>query len=199
MVDDLFQRLEREGLLDNTYIFYSSDNGFHISQHRLVTGKNCGYEEDTNVPLIVRGPNIPKGVTKRAVSSHVDLVPTFFDIAGIPLRDDFDGTPLPLTKDSDQGQREVAAIEFWTLWAPPSQGVGKVNNVYKAVRLVGEGYNLYYAVWCTNEHELYDMTVRLYDWLYAELTICRRIPGRWSISSKADSTIKTPKDPPTSG
>lgn len=33
------------------------------------------------------------------------------------------------------------------------------NNTYKALRLIGEGYNLYYSVWCSNEHELYDLKV----------------------------------------
>jgi len=33
------------------------------------------------------------------------------------------------------------------------------NNTYKALRIIGDGYNLYYSVWCTNEHELYDLTV----------------------------------------
>jgi hypothetical protein len=34
------------------------------------------------------------------------------------------------------------------------------NNTYKAIRIIGSGYNLYYSIWCTNEHELYDMDVR---------------------------------------
>jgi N-acetylglucosamine-6-sulfatase len=34
-----------------------------------------------------------------------------------------------------------------------------INNTYKALRVIGQNYNLYYSVWCTNEHELYDMTV----------------------------------------
>lgn len=34
------------------------------------------------------------------------------------------------------------------------------NNTYKSVRIIGEEYNLYYSVWCSNEHELYDLTVR---------------------------------------
>ena len=34
------------------------------------------------------------------------------------------------------------------------------NNTYKSVRILGEGYNLYYSVWCHGEHELYDLTVR---------------------------------------
>lgn len=43
------------------------------------------------------------------------------------------------------------------------------NNTYKSVRLLGEGYNLYYSVWCNNEHELYDLSVspelERIDWL----------------------------------
>ena len=33
------------------------------------------------------------------------------------------------------------------------------NNTYKALRIIGDDYNLYYSVWCTNEHELYDLKV----------------------------------------
>lgn len=32
------------------------------------------------------------------------------------------------------------------------------NNTYKSARVVGDGYSLYYAIWCNNDHELYDMT-----------------------------------------
>lgn len=38
-------------------------------------------------------------------------------------------------------------------------GIFIPNNTYKSVRLLGEGYNLYYSVWCNNEHELYDLSV----------------------------------------
>ena len=34
-----------------------------------------------------------------------------------------------------------------------------LNNTYKALRVIGEDYNLYYSVWCTNEHQLYDLSV----------------------------------------
>lgn len=36
-----------------------------------------------------------------------------------------------------------------------------LNNTYKAVRIIGEDYDLYYSVWCNNEHELYDIKVRV--------------------------------------
>lgn len=44
-------------------------------------------------------------------------------------------------------------------WPGPGGSIKIPNNTYKAVRLLGDGYNIYYSVWCNNEHELYDLTV----------------------------------------
>ncbi|KAH8884096.1 Arylsulphatase [Thozetella sp. PMI_491] len=159
----LFDRLENsypKSVLENTYIFFSSDNGFHLSQHRLAPGKTCGYEEDVNVPLLVRGPGIAKGKVSNAVSAHVDFAPTFLSLAGISMREDFDGQAIPLQEQDQQSKIEHASIEMWRLKAPAEQGAstGAINNTYKSIRLIGKDYNLYYSVWCTNEHELYDMT-----------------------------------------
>ena len=74
-------RLADYGILDNTYIIYSTDNGYHISQHRLNPGKECGFEEDINIPLIVRGPGVPVGEAN-VVTAHTDLAPTILKIAG---------------------------------------------------------------------------------------------------------------------
>ena len=61
MVGDLVEALRESGELDNTYIFFTSDNGFHLGQHRLDAGKWTAYEEDIRVPLLVRGPGVPEG------------------------------------------------------------------------------------------------------------------------------------------
>lgn len=45
-------------------------------------------------------------------------------------------------------------------WTDEKPVVFKANNTYKALRVISKEYNLYYSVWCTNEHELYDLTVR---------------------------------------
>lgn len=132
------QRLDKAGILENTCIVYTSDNGYHISQHRMHPGKECSYETDINVPFIIRGPDIPKNKITQAVTSHTDLAPTFLSLAGIPLRPDFDGQPLPLQKlatdtemlqhkvtelyegDGDElrGESEHVGIEFWGLAIP---------------------------------------------------------------------------------
>lgn len=117
MVDGLVTRLEQHGVLENTYIVYSSDNGFHIGQHRLQPGKSCGYEEDINIPLIVRGAGVAKNYSTDIVTTHTDLAPTFFELLGIPLHDEFDGRPIPVTREGIeqkiQERREHAGVEYW--------------------------------------------------------------------------------------
>ncbi|KAL2867830.1 sulfatase family protein [Aspergillus lucknowensis] len=174
LVDSLVTRLEASGQADNTFIIYTSDNGYHIGQHRLPPGKTCGFEEDIRVPLLIRGPGVPPDVTEEAVTTHIDLAPSIFDLAGIPLRDDFDGTPIPLPSaaDSVRPRHEHVTVEYWGLGylegkrgrlSNPDNTPFTQNNTYKSVRIIGETYNLYYSVWCTNEHELYDLTTDPYQ------------------------------------
>lgn len=113
LVDSLVTRLEESDQLDNTYIIYTSDNGFHIGQHRLPPGKTCGFEEDIRVPLFIRGPGVMKDNVQDAVTTHIDLAPTIFHLAGIPARDDFDGTAIPVTIDVDVERHEHVTVEYW--------------------------------------------------------------------------------------
>jgi len=94
MVENIVKTLESLGALENTYIFFSSDNGFHMGEHRLLTGKNTAFEEDINVPLLIRGPNIPADATVNALAGNVDLASTFAEIAGIKTPDFVDGRSL---------------------------------------------------------------------------------------------------------
>ncbi|KAF1953000.1 Arylsulphatase [Byssothecium circinans] len=181
LVDNVIAYLSDNDLLDNTYIIYTSDNGFHIGQHRLQPGKTCAFEEDINVPFYIRGPGIEKGRTVDLVTTHTDIVPTLFELAGIDLRSDFDGKPIPVTESKireaelkNGGKSEHVNVEFWGVGIEEGKFGGEFcgemalsscaalhvrgqNNTYKALRISGEGYNIMYSVWCTNEHELYDM------------------------------------------
>ncbi|KAI0188915.1 alkaline-phosphatase-like protein [Xylaria flabelliformis] len=167
LVDSLVHRLEDLGILDNTYILYSTDNGYHIGQHRLHPSKQCSFEEDINIPLIIRGPDVPEGFATDIVTTHTDLAPTILRIAGAPPRDDFDGLAIPLTRaglDQAKDERhEHVTVEHWGFgsneglvldWYPRLYW----NNTYKAMRVIGKSYNLHYQVWCNNEHELHDLT-----------------------------------------
>jgi len=79
-VGRVLTRLEQEGLLDRTVIFFMTDHG--ISHAR---GKQFLYNEGTHVPLVVRGPGIPAGQVRDDLVEHIDLAATSLGLAGIPL------------------------------------------------------------------------------------------------------------------
>ncbi|KAL2840171.1 Six-hairpin glycosidase-like protein [Aspergillus pseudoustus] len=165
LVDKLITRLEESGLIHNTYIIYSSDNGFHIGHHRLPPGKTTSYEEDIRVPFFVRGPGIKPNQTEDRVTTHIDFAPTIFELLGLPLRDDFDGTPMRIAKNSSAVAHEHVTVEYWGTAVlegnysrlSPTFTYRMPNTTYKSARIVSEKYNLFYAVWCNNDHELYDL------------------------------------------
>ncbi|KAL4946009.1 hypothetical protein BDV06DRAFT_235591 [Aspergillus oleicola] len=167
MIDSLVTRLDEAGVLDNTYIFFSTDNGYHVGQHAMRPGKNCGYDTDTNVPLIVRGPDIAENSSVDIVTSHTDLAPTFLDIAGT-TRDGLDGKSILNPDSSAKNKTEHAAIEYWGLAVPEGiygyisnqtdvqNHIGK-QNTYKALRLISDDYSIYWARWCSGEREFYNL------------------------------------------
>jgi N-acetylglucosamine-6-sulfatase len=127
IVDKVVCKLTEHNILDNTYIIYTSDNGYHIGQHRLEPGKTCAFEEDINVPFLMRGPGIKKGETVDTVTTHTDIVPTLFELAGIKQRKEFDGQPMPVTKKAIQAAKkskksEHVNVEFW--------GIGGQEGAY---------------------------------------------------------------------
>ncbi|KAM0414589.1 hypothetical protein ACHAPT_013571 [Fusarium lateritium] len=154
MVQDIVKQLEAKSILHNTYIIYTTDNGYHIGQHRLQPGKTCGYEEDINIPLIVRGPGAPRNHTTDIVTTHTDIAPTIFSMIGLAPREDFDGIAIPMTtRGMDKARytrHEHVNIEYW--------GFNLAEGDYGAVRVIGNNYNIYYSVYCNNEHEFYDLS-----------------------------------------
>ena len=90
----LVDLLRRNHQLDNTYLVFTSDNGFHIGQHRLPAGKQTAFEEDIRVPMVVRGPGIAAGRTSGALVGNVDLAPTFAALAGATTPRFVDGRSL---------------------------------------------------------------------------------------------------------
>lgn len=102
MVADLVQTLADQGKLENTYVILHSDNGYHMGEHRLRPGKNRPYEEDTRVPLLIRGPGIAPGQQIDKLIGNVDLAPTLADAAGVVPPDFVDGRSfLPIVQGSD--------------------------------------------------------------------------------------------------
>ena len=99
-VDDQVARIVRvlqdRGELANTYIFFTSDNGYLLGEHRLVA-KNVPYEEAMQVPLLVRGPGLAPGVQRDELYGMVDLAPTFADLANASPKRRVDGRSMAAT------------------------------------------------------------------------------------------------------
>jgi N-acetylglucosamine-6-sulfatase len=93
-VADLVNQLRQNGQLDNTYIIFTSDNGFHMGQHRMPSGKMTAYEPDIHLPLLVRGPGVQAGTHVRAITGNIDLAPTIAQLGGATLTDNPDGRSL---------------------------------------------------------------------------------------------------------
>nr|WP_147481649.1 sulfatase [Actinomadura harenae] len=115
MVGALTRTLQETGRLDDTYLFFTSDNGFHIGEHRLWPGKTTPFEEDIRVPALVRGPGIHPGTSTSALAGTVDLAPTFTGLAGAALPSCAEGRSLlPILKgDRPNDWRKALLVEFF--------------------------------------------------------------------------------------
>ena len=112
MVEAIVGALEATGTLERTYVVYTSDNGFHMGEHRMVAGKDTAYEEDIRVPMILRGPGVAEDATIDAMALNIDLAPTFADIAGVAVPGFVDGRSLlPLLDDPSRPWRQSFLIE----------------------------------------------------------------------------------------
>lgn len=107
-LEQLMALLESRGELENTYVIFTSDNGYHLGEHRLGKGKMNPYEEDIRVPMLVAGPDVPAGARLEHFVLNIDLAPTIADLAGVTPPDFVDGRSFaPLL--TAQGQAEIAA------------------------------------------------------------------------------------------
>ena len=96
--------LKQTGELNNTYIFFTSDNGYFLGEHRMRQGKILPYEVSLRVPMMVRGPGIPKGQVRTDPFTLIDFAPTFLQMAGAPRAKIIDGLGmLNIAKHGDQG------------------------------------------------------------------------------------------------
>lgn len=112
LVEAIVTALRKHDQLDNTYLVFTSDNGFHMGQHRLRWGKNTHFDEDLRVPLYVRGPGVAPGRTIDAFAVNVDFAPTFTDIAGTEPGTPVDGRSLlPLLRGESPPWRKAVLIE----------------------------------------------------------------------------------------
>jgi arylsulfatase A-like enzyme len=154
MVQNLVDTLKDVGELSDTVIIFTADNGFFHGEHRVRTGKVRLYEESIRVPMIIRGPGIPVGVTRTQLSSNIDLAPTILDIADAEADRKVDGRSLlPLAADRLLNPGRAIVLETFFNADDPNEDPENPPTRYRAVRT--DRY--VYAEHGTGEQELYDL------------------------------------------
>ncbi len=96
--------LRQTGELDNTYVVFTSDNGYFLGEHRMRQGKILPYEPSLRVPLMIRGPGIPAGQVRTDPFTMIDLAPTILAAGGVQGPRTIDGVSLlDVAKHGDRG------------------------------------------------------------------------------------------------
>ncbi|MGH2727411.1 MAG: sulfatase-like hydrolase/transferase, partial [Actinomycetota bacterium] len=171
--------LSDEGILDNTYILLTSDNGFFHGEHRTPTEKLLAYEPSANVPLLIRGPGIAPGTVVDELVANIDFAPTIVALTGAKPSRPMDGRSLlPFIADPSRRTRRPiilentlplggSTLEFFTEQLPvgaylarseaagplPALPLGQAVMPYQAIHT--DRY--VYVEYLTGERELYDL------------------------------------------
>ncbi|HEX8754500.1 MAG TPA: sulfatase [Solirubrobacterales bacterium] len=93
-VREIVEELGAMHRLRDTYVIFTSDNGFFYGQHRLVGGKFLAYEPSTHLPFLIRGPGIKPGSETNELAANVDIAPTILELAHVKANHPIDGRSL---------------------------------------------------------------------------------------------------------
>jgi arylsulfatase A-like enzyme len=160
MVKEVVEALEASGELDNTFIVFTSDNGYMLGEHRRLAGKVVPYEESIRVPLIVRGPGVPQGVHRPQLVSNVDLAPTIAAVGGASPDIVTDGISLLPVLEANAPLSRALLFETFSN-----------SRNYRGVRI---GHWAYFRYVTTREVEFYDLRRDPYE--LENLASQKRVP-----------------------
>jgi arylsulfatase A-like enzyme len=108
----ILEALRKTGQEENTLIIFAGDNGLAVGQHGLM-GKQSVYEHSVHVPLIMSGPNIPKGERREDLCYLLDVFRTVCDLTGTTRPDSAEGESLvPVIRDEKRTEREALYVAY---------------------------------------------------------------------------------------
>ena len=150
-VGRLLDYLKEKGLLDNTLVVYTSDQGFYMGEHGWFD-KRFMYEESLNTPLLM---HLPKGLKARGdineMVQNIDYAPTFLELAGAPIPSDIQGVSLvPLLKG--QHPKNWRKSVYYHYYEYPAE-----HSVRRHYGVRGERYKLMHFYNDNDAWELYDL------------------------------------------
>ena len=111
-VKEIVDTLGQLHRLRNTYVLFTSDNGFFYGEHRLIGGKFLSYEPATHLPLLIRGPGIEPGSSTGELTANIDIAPTILDLAGVEPDKSVDGRSMvPFLREPELRTRRPILFE----------------------------------------------------------------------------------------
>jgi len=111
-VKEVIDTLGQLHRLRNTYVLFTSDNGFFFGEHRLIGGKFLSYEPATHLPFLIRGPGIKPDSSTGELTANIDIAPTILDLAGVEADKSVDGRSMvPFLRDSELRTRRPILFE----------------------------------------------------------------------------------------
>jgi N-acetylglucosamine-6-sulfatase len=192
LVEGIVRELENSGVMNNTYIFFTSDNGFHHGEHRIPRQKWRPYEEDIHMPLLVRGPGVAAGSTTYKLVLNTDYLPTFTHLAGVQRPPYVDGRSLrPVLNGSVTSWRSAVLLEAAANYSPAYRGIRTISTggipKRKYVEYAGGARELYHLD--PDPHEL----ANSYDPAAPPKALAMRLQA---LKSCAAGTCRTAEDGP---
>ena len=150
-VGRLLDHLKAKGLLDNTLVVYTSDQGFYMGEHGWFD-KRFMYEESLNTPLLM---HLPKGLSARGeineMVQNIDYAPTFLELAGAAIPNDIQGVSLvPLLKG--QHPKNWRKSVYYHFYEFPAE-----HSVRRHYGVRSERYKLMHFYNDNDAWELYDL------------------------------------------
>ena len=120
MIGAIRTTLDEQGLAGDTYVIFTSDNGFHMGEYSLRPGKMTPFDTDIHMPLVIIGPGVAAGSRNGDITMNIDLYPTILDLAGLPAAPTVDGHSLqPALTGKPGPERTIAVIEHRGIGANP--------------------------------------------------------------------------------
>ncbi|GKX27960.1 acetylglucosamine-6-sulfatase [Vallitalea longa] len=112
-VGRILEELENEGIIDDTIVIYTSDQGMFLGEHDY-QDKRWSYEESLKAPFLIRYPKLIKEKTnsKRLVA-NIDIAPTLLDIAGIDIPEEMQGISVKNMLANDEPTRDAVYFRYW--------------------------------------------------------------------------------------
>jgi arylsulfatase A-like enzyme len=153
LVEGLVNELANQGVLDNTYVVFTSDNGWHHGEHRILDRKEQPYEESIHMPLVIRGPAIDQARLQNSTTNklvlNTDFFSTFMALAGASTPSYVDGRSLlPVLKNTASSWRSAILLEKRHKTKPRQSYFGVLTSEPKK-----------YVEYQNGERELYNLRV----------------------------------------